>query len=150
MSIINEALKKTQSILSSQKNQDDPTQKDPWIKAAMLIIIGGFLGCAIVFGTIILSNNNTLPSKPLENAKTINANSSSSTPKDATVKKQPAASSGIELNGIMQTGDQYMALINNKIVRQGDAIDDKKVLDITENSVKIFDNGEVFVLKLNP
>ena len=150
MSIINEALKKTQSVLNNQKYSINSDQKDPWIKIAMLIIGGGFLGCAIVLGTIILSNNNTLPNKPVENVEIKSTISSSQKLQDARVKKQPASSSGLELNGIMQTGDHYTALINNKIIRQGDAISDKKILDITKNSVEIFDNGEVFVLKLNP
>jgi len=145
MSIINEALKKTQSVLNNQKHPSNPTQKDSWIKIAMLIIVGGFFGCAIILGTLLLSDSNLSPSK-----STKDTNKLPSTTQNMVAKEQIGSSSNLVLKGIMQTGDHYTALINTKIVSQGDTIRNKRILNITKDSVKIFDRGEVLILELNP
>ncbi|MDD3374773.1 MAG: hypothetical protein PHY73_03495 [Candidatus Omnitrophica bacterium] len=150
MSIINEALKKTQSVLERQKHSGDPAQKDsfkkdPWVKIAMLVIVGGFFGCAVVLSTILLSTNHASKPTFIEHTNILPPAN-----QNTTSEKKIISSSGLNLNGIMKSGDHYTALINAKIVQQGDAIGDKKVLAITEDSVKIFNQGEVFVLKLNP
>ena len=55
---------------------------------------------------------------------------------------------GMTLNGIVKMGEEYVALINNKIVREGDVIGERKVLRIEKDQVKVFDRGETIILKL--
>ncbi len=52
----------------------------------------------------------------------------------------------LTLNGIISSGGEPVALINNEIVKAGDYIDGKRVLSVSDKKVEIFSEGEVVVL----
>ncbi len=155
MSIINDALKKTQTSLNnnnsqnSHQNQVSSRKISSWMKFTMLIIISGFIGCAIVFSNILISSK-TIHSKDEKEGNLINLNALKEIVQIKPTKKQKSQKSELIVNGIMQSGDHYTALINNKIVNPGDTINNKKILNIEEDHVKLFDNGQVVILELNP
>ncbi|MDD4202657.1 MAG: hypothetical protein PHQ52_04245 [Candidatus Omnitrophica bacterium] len=54
----------------------------------------------------------------------------------------------LSLRGIMSSGDAPVAVINERVVRVGDSIDDAKILEISSENVKIDYNGYTETLQL--
>ncbi len=164
MSIINDALKKTQQnfehrkkILAPEISPERTSGKFSEITAA--IIIASFMASLLVFSLIFFftpkERKIILPTTP-EDKETIAASltppASSTTPLSAPkiMAKDPAPKNqvaGLTLNGIVQMGEGYVALINNRILKEGDTIDNKKILGIYSDHVKVFYDGEVVILR---
>lgn len=166
MSIINDALKKVQQNLDRYKKPGtpsprpaEPVTKDHIPNFSKVIILGSFLVSLTVLGFIFMSKPKNASLTPVQEASMPHG---SSEPAAKTVVP-PAASKGLAdqndkasknrivgltLNGIIKMDENYVALINNKIAKQGDTIGDKKILSISESEVKIFFNGETATLRL--
>lgn len=167
MSIINDALKKVQQnlewrkkIISTDTSMSKPPTKEKFSHISQMIILGSFLGSVLIFILIftlypkhkaIISTTDSKERSSVEKAVTALIPSLSSTPKPLPETKSSTAKNrviGLTLNGIIQMDGGYVALINNKIVKEGDAIGEKKILKIDEKQVKIFNNGETVILQL--
>lgn len=163
MSIINEALKKAQTNLqelSLKKGSTESKHKEKniwWWTATGLIFIG-FLGCSGLF-IYLLRESHRLPISPLSTS--LNQETSPfipsppkplfAKPSSVPISQKDSVNSknrwgNIILNGIVVTGGDRMALINNQTVREGDFIEEVRVLSISEDKVKLFYKGEVIVL----
>lgn len=164
MSIINDALKKTQQNFEHQKKiftagsgAPEPSKKFSDITGA--IIIASFLASLLVLGVVFLFGpkekkivlSTTLTDSPLS----LDASTPTTAAADPVVaplaqSKAPDTRNhiaGLTLNGIVQMGEGYVALINNRILKEGDKIGDKKILGIYNDHVKVFDSGEIVILK---
>ena len=164
MSIIYDALKKVQRNLDGQKKKAEapaavpprPPVTDERVSDLLkALIITSFLGSLLTFVMFHIfypqENKAIAPAASPGKRSAADARPSPSLAapeaKPQENQKTTRSASGFVLNGIVKMGQEYVALINNKIVREGDAIGGKKVLSINKDEVKIFDNGEVFVLK---
>lgn len=156
MSIINDALKKVQQNLDHQKAgqnlslkisgtppAEDSKEKSTWLWIATGIVFVGFLGCASIFGFLILSRNQ--PSQPVTVSATAAAQANQSL--FARLFSSNKNSNEIVLNGIISAEDEQLALINNQIFKAGDYIGKKRILSISADKVELFDRGKIIVLK---
>lgn len=167
MSIIHDALKKVQQSLDGQKKTSSTAasgspsfcgEKFPGISQALILL--SFVVSLLILTLFILfppKETKNMPA-PLPERKETLAGPALTPPASVMPNPPPARPSrtntdsrlaGLALTGIVKTGDEYIALINNKIVREGDALGEKKVLAITSDHVKIFDRGEAIFLRLN-
>jgi len=163
MSIINEALKKTQSQLEQINPASAPIQpkkpgKNIWVLILTTLLFVGFLSSAGVFLLLIFKNHpntaNFAKNKSLATANTQNQGTvtlftqapapAMQTPAPKDSSKNP---SRLVLNGIITMDKEKLALINNQILKEGDYIDDKRVLSISMDKVEIFNKGEIIILK---
>ena len=154
MSIINDALKKTQNTLGNKEEKPiisaaPPTpdkKNDQFSFLAILIVAIGFIGCVAVVVLLL---------RPADNkASSTQALVETQLPKEivprptATTAKASQGLRGLTLNGISTVDGKHIAVINNKIVNDGDSFGERKVLGIEADAVKIYDNGEVLILKM--
>ncbi len=169
MSIINDALKKVQQNLDRQKKVPagistpltKPAPKERFSDIAEAFIIASFLGSLLVLGTFFFLG----PKKKALPPPVVDENTSTAEKAPENLIPPPAAPTppsipsgnageaknrvfGMTLNGIVKMGEEYVALINNKIVREGDVVGARKVLRIEKDQVKVFDRGETVILKL--
>jgi len=153
MSIINEALKKTEDHL--QKNK--PSVKTPTLKphnSKPLLISILILLLAIKLALELTSHKTKQPPKQvsLTAISTIQTKNlpnptkeiiPASNPAQNTIKPEEA---NFTLNGIFYSSDQSYALINNQIVKENDYVDGAKVNLISAHNVELDKNGEKFSL----
>jgi len=162
MSIINDALKKTQNVYQAQKNNQTSTApadaslenktKDTMVLTTTIIVAGGFIGCLVVL-LILLWPRNPIGQKALKEKFSPTEKNTAFSQKilpPSTVPPSGQSLKGIKLTGIAFASGEQTALINGKIVKEGDEIEGKRVLRISDNQVKLFENGKVFVLELKP
>ncbi|HOW36018.1 MAG TPA: hypothetical protein PL155_06370 [Candidatus Omnitrophota bacterium] len=153
MSIINEALKKTQTGIQKNETLPQPLKKNPTLWVATVLIFLGFLGCGTIFAFIMFSRNQAAPTASTGN----NDSDNKETAKKGSITLFPSAApnsaqaqnsaDALVLNGIITMGTDRLALINNQILKEGDYIGEKRVLSIEIDKVEIFDKGQVVVLK---
>jgi hypothetical protein len=166
MSIINDALKKVQHNLDRQKkivgvdnSAVQPCQKEKFSEISKTLIIASFLGSLLVLATFFLFSPKQEKNNPVitTEEKKVSQDLAQSMPPPAPPPQAPLSQrsaetknrvSGLTLNGIARMGEEYVALINNKIVKEGDIVGDRKILSIDKDQVKVFDSGEVIILKL--
>lgn len=162
MSIINDALKKARKEFEIKKITTDVTgipEREPspaieysdvkWTIGAIvcLVIIVSLLGSIILYSSISKSKvrHTRAPVRAVE--------SQNSPPLRRTVNAKPSADTklpdALELNGIVYGPKDKWAIINNKIVREGDAVLNGRLSFIAKDFVKIKnDAGEDIVLEL--
>lgn len=58
----------------------------------------------------------------------------------AQVPAAPVKKSGINLNGIVASGEHFTALINDQIYEVGDIVDNREIMSITERTVELKDS----------
>jgi len=171
MSIINDALKKVQQNLDRQKkgsgtNPSAPRseKKEKHSDLFEAFIIASFLGSILILSTFfIFSPKQKIPTPPILAEKTESAQEAvkdpvsltppapASVPSSAAMQKPDNSRnhvSGLTLNGIVKMGEEYVALINNKIVKEGDILGERKILRIEKDQVKVFADGETVILRL--
>ena len=164
MSIINEALKKTDAGLKQHETQmaEEPAQK---IKPKLLLIyllilivsiflskfIFDFLGRKPAGSGLASLSQSRKPAgnKPApltqETAKTTQATTAaieSSAAKPILQEEKPT----FVLNGIFVSGNEAYAIVNNQIVRENELIDGAQVKKITARNVEINYKGETIGL----
>lgn len=143
MSIIYEALKKTQTSPDGINRQSPAGVKDPanpkpslFKKQAGLSIAGVALG--IIF-TWLITNRLSSPLSPPRNNK----------PQQKA--RHTAGPSGVLpqllLNGIVLSEDGSIAMINDQICKAGDEIEGAKIVEITPSRVTLSFKNQEIVLK---
>ena len=147
MSIINEALKKTQDQLQVRQQTPPITslKNNKWLWFVAIFVTGGFVGCVMIFIFLI----NVLNPVITPATKTVSPHPAPPPPADTaplSSSQTPSGTAPLVLNGIIVSGDENLALINNRIYKEGAFIGDKKVLKIYRDKVEIFSEGEMFTL----
>ncbi len=158
MSIIYEALKKTEKIIHTDLKfplDSKPKKSKPKVKIIALYVLMICLG--LVIGNLVIGllnhpaqtkvvKNPPVPPAPLLKEKAQidkKVEAVSETPpvvKDTTQKP-------FVLNGIFFSRDEGYALINNQIVKTGDTVDGARVSEITADEVELNSSGNT--IKLN-
>lgn len=142
MSIIYEALKKVQTQFSAPFKAQK--RNNPWLWASVGFVFLGFLGCGFVLMLLINSFTSKTVIKYVS-PKKADTLESQETPNPPPIPKQNSPDA-LFLNGIMTMEGEYMALINNKIVKEGDYIQNLRVLSITQDKVELYSQGKIVVL----
>jgi len=149
MSIINEALKKTEnSILQNEAKKNASADKKikakPFLLYILILLIGIFLSNFIFSllghkAKIAQTPEKTTPQQPL--ALPIFP------PQPMLPQEEHKTPPGtFVLNGIFFSNDDSYALINNQIVRENESVDGAKVVAITENTVELDNQGKSITL----
>ncbi|MFA5060468.1 MAG: hypothetical protein WC676_07575 [Candidatus Omnitrophota bacterium] len=158
MSIINEALKKTQDQLAQKIPQASPSQqpseKNPWIWGTAVLVGIGFLSCGLIFFILVSSKSRSAqtPTKETQAEEPKETNKQGAVtmfaqPQPPAATEAPSSSSeALVLNGIITMEDGHMALINNQIYKAGEYIGEKRVVNISVDKVEILDKGEIITL----
>jgi hypothetical protein len=154
MSIINEALKKTEEhIQEKAQKRVDSLNKKPVFKNILLYIL--IILCGFFLSNIILNllgrkvkpagipEKIVLPSKQIE---VVPLPTPSTLPDTEAEKPQPDKPVFV-LNGIFFSDNDGYALINNEIVRENDTIDKARVSKITVDSVELNQEGKITTLR---
>ena len=151
MSIINEALKKTeQFIQQNESKKNSSLNKKIKPKSFLLYIL--ILLIVIVLSNFTFSQFNHKTKLISESKSTALIQPQQSvelpvTPKEPVLPKEEKAPEEIfVLNGIFFSNNDSYALINNQIVRENETINGAKVLQITENTVKLDNQGKSITL----
>ncbi|MDD5130842.1 MAG: hypothetical protein PHS66_07360 [Candidatus Omnitrophica bacterium] len=152
MSIINEALKKTEEKLQKQSvkntpSPDKPSKVNPFLLYA-LILSAGLLAGNFIFNLI---NHKIRNSQPLPKETTPAASPAVKIPPpilspEQTPKEEKPTEVSFILNGIVYSDNDGYALINNQIVRENDYVDGAKVNLINTNTVELDNAGQVITL----
>ena len=151
MSIINEALKKTEEHLQNKALQDNPlppkTSKTKAFLFYILILLAGILLGNFIF--FLLKYKIQTVQAPKQDTQTIvqapNPPAEPVLSSESLEKNNPPQANFI-LNGIFFSNHDSYALINNQIVRENDYIDGTKVSLITVNSVELDSAGKTITL----
>ena len=169
MSIINEALKKTEEYLQKNSAKDNlmaPKQADakPFLLYILILLAGLLLGNFIFNLLSHKAQDNGLSSSrqnqaeshkiqttqaPKQNVLSIIPTTNS--PLIAALPSPPpeenkTAKTSFVLNGIFFSDNDGYALVNNQIVRENDYVDGAKVGLITTNTVELDNAGEIITL----
>ena len=151
MSIINEALKKTEQHLQKNAAKDNPlphkpSRPKPFLLYILILLAGLLLGNFIF---ISLRHKIQAIQTPKKNAdvviQTTNPPPLPVLPSLPPEEQKPAETSFV-LNGIFFSDNDGYALINNQIVRENDYVDGAKVGLITTNSVELDNTGQRITL----
>ncbi len=151
MSIINEALKKTEEYLQKNSAKDNPLPAKPlgpkpYILYILILLAGLALGN---FMFNLLSYKIQATQTPKKNAFTVipatNLPAPTALPSPPAKETKPIETSFV-LNGIFFSDEDGYALVNNQIVRENDYVDGAKVGSITANTVKLDNAGQTITL----
>ncbi|MCX5669072.1 MAG: hypothetical protein NTX89_03000 [Candidatus Omnitrophica bacterium] len=151
MSIINEALKKTEEHLKKNAGKvsslpHKPSGLKPFLLYILILLAGILLGNFIF--TLLRHKIQTIQT-PKINADlvipTTNPPSLPTLPSQPPEENKPLESSFV-LNGIFFSANDSYALINNQIVRENDSVNGAKVGLITANSVQLDNAGQTITL----
>lgn len=143
MSIIYDALKKVEVAIDKTPTVKVNKERKPRFKTYLIyvsVICVGFFVAYIFFG---------LFTKPLKTSTTVTVKSPAPPPSSllpppappSTDIQKPAQPS-LTLNGVFFSEDQGYALINNRIVKEGDLIDGVTVVRITLEEVDLNFQGQ--------
>jgi len=157
MSIIYDALKKVQNNINpgAEFNNGHPKLKRKLYLIASLTIVAGIAIISIV--SILLGNSKKISKANVlqaQVAKGLNAIPSKTifkeTPKQENEQISPAPkkepSETFTLNGVFFSQDEGYALINNRIVKEGDSVGGATVKSITLDRVELEREGQSITL----
>ena len=150
MSIINDALKKTEQIIQKNSAQVNSLPKKPSgpkpLLLYVLILLAGLMLGNFIF--TLLKQKTQAIQTPKQNNFSVNRITPVPSPvltQQPAEEKKPTETSFI-LNGIFFSVNDGYALINNQIVRENDYVDGAKVSLITATSVKLDNAGQTITL----
>lgn len=158
MSIINEALKKTEASIQKNSNKEiiKPNRKlnlAPYLLYISIFVIGLFLS-NLIFTSINrkiqahqipkISNGAPILEKELKANEILPAVAPVTLP-----EKQNKPKKNFILNGIFFSDNDGYALVNNQIIRENDSVDGAKVEKITANTVELNNEGQIITLSTN-
>lgn len=172
MSIINEALKKTQQDLK-KKDATVSVKTPAWVQhpapqpaaAAIFtnpsleqkkknwhtIVLWELLALCVI-GAVLFSlqpqifdafNKGNIPPPPIQ---TVSASPQRQTPAVSIARPVRPPPNAIILNGIMKTGNKWTALMNDEIYEEGDYIKNKKIDKISAEGVTLVDGKRTIFL----
>lgn len=160
MSIIYDALKKTQENITPHSTETKPVKNaEPLLKSKpkkiSFLLYALIISAGIILGNILLGflprSKSPVPAaaKPLSSAKKPVLLTRQELPRAAAKRKK--GQKGMVLNGVFFSENKGYALINNRIVKEGDVLDEGRVIQrIGMTDVEIIDaNGAVIKLS-NP
>jgi len=161
MSIINEALKKTQTRLQQKTPQALASglpnsnkvkeEKSTWLLIAVILISIGFLGCAgMLIFVVRYAHRPATGISPKQEVSLPAPKTTIAQPAPAPTKKKIKPQNfyaDLTLEGIVFLDGEQLALINDQYFKTGDRIGDKKILNISKDSVEIYHRGKVITLK---
>lgn len=148
MSIIYEAIQKVE-----KENNQQKSMKDKGKLPKLLIFI---LALAIVGALAIYLSQNVFSlikekakgvTKDYKNAVTLAQNLQEGSKKEEN-KRSKTSSSQYILEGILFDKEMPLAVINGKILKKGDVLDNVEIIDISPTIVKIFDKEKNQELEL--
>jgi hypothetical protein len=153
MSIINEALKKTEERLQKNAAKGNPLSakpsgSKPFLLYIVILLVGLLLGNFIF--TLLrhkTQGNARAPAAQAQAKQSLASNPPSPAilPSRPPEIKTPTEASFV-LNGIFFSDNDGYALVNNQIVRENDYVDKAKVGLITANSVELDNAGQKITL----
>ncbi|MCX5699872.1 MAG: hypothetical protein NTX01_09310 [Candidatus Omnitrophica bacterium] len=152
MSIINEALKKTEEYLQKNAAKDNPlppkpAKTKPFILYYILILSAGLLLGSFIF--TLLRHKIQIIQTPKKNTdaiiQTTNLPPTTALASQPTEENKPTKANFV-LNGIFFSDNDGYALVNNQIVRKNDYVDGAKVGLITTNTVELDNAGQKITL----
>ncbi len=153
MSIINEALKKTEQSIHKDLAKETPkVTAKPYIIYALILILGLFLSNFIfalisrkIKATVTVKKNPDSANQSVKKIEAFIPPVSIVTPEPA-FKENKTSQANFVLNGIFFSENDSYALVNNKIVRENDTVNGAEVKTITVNTVKLDSNGKNITL----
>ncbi len=154
MSIINEALKKTeQNIQKNAEKVNLPVSSKPGplpvLLYTLILLAGLFLG-NIMFNLLRYkvkpANTSASSQQPLVLTALPAAPALPSEEKKIPETSLPQNNQALVLNGIFFSDNDGYALINNQIVRENDLVDGAKVIKIAANNVELDREGKIITL----
>jgi hypothetical protein len=155
MSIINEALKKTEEGIQKNTTKENqlgtirPTPK-PFLLYILILLAGLFLGNFIFDQLNHKIKTTHLPKKVMNSPIAQQPTALAPPPVKAALplkeKEHPATETIFILNGIFFSDQGGYALVNNQIVRESDSVDGAKVERITANTVELNNAGKLITL----
>lgn len=154
MSIINEALKKTEKQLEKNSAKSGPLAAKPLahkhLTAYILILLVGLALGNFIFFLLKHKTQIIFPAKqnpaPVILSTVDAPHPTAVLPVPATEENKPAPATNYILNGIFFSNDDGYALVNNQIVRENDSVDGATVGLITADSVQLDKDGEIITL----
>jgi hypothetical protein len=144
MSIIYEALKKTQRKLKISAGKDK--KKKSILKFYIALIFLALIGCS--FALTILLYNPIIPEKLITKNYTESTQSQKMIIQKSWLKNYEENSHKFVLTGIVTMNDEKIALINDKMVKKGDYIEGASVIDILDDRVYLNLSGKPILLKI--
>lgn len=150
MSIINEALKKTEENLQKNSAKDNllapkPGRNKPLLLYILILLTGLLLGNFIFNLLYKIQTSRTSTKNVLPITKTTTHLPAIALPGQPLEAKKPAETSFV-LNGIFFSDNDGYALVNNQIVRENDYVDGARVNLITANTVELDNAGQAIIL----
>lgn len=153
MSIIYEALKKIDRNSLNQKknsfNEFKPDKTRFFLKAGIFIIVFvSIVGLVFILkgkysGNSVSSNISFIQPETISNTKSLNKE----IPRKPAEPKSQKIPAEFSLQGIVFSGGEYMALINQRLVAEGDMIGEASVKKIEADGVEIEINNKLFRLE---
>lgn len=144
MSIIHDALKKTQSKLNLP--EEEIAKRKLLLKLYIAFIVVAIIGASFALTTLLYSP--PLPEKlAKEIEKTTSREENTNTKSNWFTSPQGKRRSFV-LNGIVNIDKKRMALINDEVVKKGDYIEGAAVIDILDDKVFLDLGGKPVVLKI--
>jgi len=148
MSIINDALKKTEQLIQNKQAQEVRLARKPSPNPFLLfilILLAGFSLGNFIFGLLGHKINSTQPPKKIVTAAAPIVPTPALTVAPPAEENKPPKPTFV-LNGIFFSGKDGYALVNNQIVRENDYVEGARVNRITPTTVELDNQGEVIFL----
>ncbi|MDD5109544.1 MAG: hypothetical protein PHC29_08640 [Candidatus Omnitrophica bacterium] len=168
MSIINEALKKTEQYIQENEVRNRPQNhglENHNLPAKListpaplliyiLIILAGILLSKFIFSLLSRPESRSLVSTHNQQQNYEEKTTKLTTPTPATLPISPitplannkSTEPDFVLNGIFFSDNDGYALVNNQIVRENDSVDGAKITKITTNTVELDKDGKLISL----
>lgn len=151
MSIINEALKKTElHIQQFEAKKNSPPDKLPGPKPFLLYILILLLGISLSsFIFSLLGHKIKTAQAPNKTAISLQQPAVFAPPPETAAAKKEEKNvpeAAFVLNGIFFSDNDGYALVNNQIVRENDSVDGAKVTRITANTVELNNQEKPIIL----